>query len=98
MNSAASEGYWRAPLVPAAWYCFNVIIASDVLILLSPSLAPWRTELALSLVLILAFNNLFGFSGIVKFAQYVAAPLLVVGTGVALATGTVSVATTAPPP
>jgi hypothetical protein len=85
-------------LVPAAWYCFNVIIASDVLILLSPSLAPWRTELALSLVLILAFNNLFGFSGIVKFAQYVAAPLLVVGTGVALATGTVSVATTAPPP
>lgn len=84
-------------LVPAAWYCFNVIIASDVLGLLIPPLGPWRTELALSLVAILAINNVFGFNGIVKFAQYVAAPLLVVGTGVALMTGTVSIATTATP-
>lgn len=70
-------------VVPAAWYCFNSVVATEVLILLYPRLIEIKTAIALTLTLIMSCNNLFGFSGILNFAQYIAAPLLLIGALIA---------------
>lgn len=74
-------------VVPSAWYCFNAVVTADVAILLIPELASHKAGLVSFLIVTMAFNNLFGFSGILKFAQYIAAPLLLAGVAVALASG-----------
>lgn len=74
-------------IVPSAWYCFNSVVTADVLILLIPEFSGYKPLIVSFLVVTMAFNNLFGFSGILKFAQYIAAPLLLAGVVVALSSG-----------
>ena len=74
-------------IVPAAWYCFNCIVAADVIALLLPSFASFKVTIALGLITAMSVNNLFGFTGILNFAQYLAAPILILGTLVAFLSG-----------
>jgi purine-cytosine permease-like protein len=60
-----------------AWYGLNALFLAEGLRGLLGLTVP-TVVLAAGLAIVMAFNNLFGFSGVANFARYLAAPILMV--------------------
>ncbi len=82
-------GRWGARLISAnviwissGWYALNAIFLAEAIRGLFHLSLPQAWFAAL-IALLMAFNNLFGFTGVSNFASYLAAPVLLLWVGIA---------------